>query len=105
MNQRILCLRLCRLGILLLNRPLNVICLVFDLGLNDGSYDSDGKHVPEAFFNTVPLIYFIRILNEHLSALNLHQMLMLVHPFYLTKELCDGVAGLGRNHEAQFTLL
>ena len=103
LNERFLDLRLCRLGIMLLNRLVIITCFLLDL--NDGSNHRDGEHVTEALLDTVPLIYLIRILNEHLCALNRHQMLLVVHPFHLSEELCDGVAGLGRDHEAPFSLL
>ena len=105
MNDRHLDLRLCRLGFLLLNRPLVIISYLLGLDLNDGSDHSDGEHVPEAFFDTVPLIYLIRVLNEHLGALYRHLMLLVVHALHLSQELRYGVAGLGRDHEAPFSLL
>jgi hypothetical protein len=75
------------------------------LDFSDGSDHSDGEHVPEALFDTVPLIYLIRVLNEDLGALYRHLMLLVVHAFHLSQKLRYGVAGLGRDHEAPFSLL
>lgn len=105
MIDRLLDQSLCRLGVLLLNRPLIVISYLVGLDLHDGSDHSDGEHVPEALLNTVPLIYLIRVLNEHLGALYRHLMLLVVHALHLSQELRYGVAGLGRDHEAPFSLL
>ena len=90
---------------MLLNRSLIIISYLVSINLHDGSDHSDGEHVPEALLDTVPLIYFVRILNEHLGALNRHLMLLVVHALHLSQELRYGVAGLGRDHEAPFGLL
>ena len=86
MIDRLLDLCLCRLRFLLLNRPLIIISYLSGLDFKDGSDHSDGKHVPEALLDTVPLIYFVRILNEHLSALNRHLMLLVVDALHLSQE-------------------
>ena len=100
MIDRLLDLSLWRLGLLLLNRPLIIISYLPGLDFKDGSDHSDWEHVPEALFDTVSLIYLIRVLNEHLGALYRHLMLLVVHALHLSQELRYGVAGLGRDHEA-----